>query len=305
MSVFTVITSIDAPSSAIAGSTVNVTAYVRNASSQSRIIWCFGIEKINGVVGTRFIMERKTIAAGKTAQYTGSTVMPTADLRIDIYTYYEDSYGTIHEDDEKYRFVSLSSSTPEARGFHITNYGIGVSTAALERRVNVFTTGIYTSIINGVRYFYDSATDKWYLLNGVVVVQEVRPLEAYMFPAPKVVEIKAGDKLRIIVGFDYIGPPVSGAKIDYKIGTCHNGGAFDEKLSFTNTINLVQAGVINMADITIPSNVDSSWNAIYAKIHGGSPQVPVEYYGFYDALSAVGPSEFSISSMELVSVTKV
>jgi hypothetical protein len=179
-----------------------------------------------------------------------------------------------------------------------------VGLGALEVDNTSYAPGWYRDAA-GNRYYYDG--NQWY----VSAAGYLYPIQAlgYMTTAPKQVTLAPGDKLKITIGWQYSGPAVSGVIARYCIGVYGTLG-FDEKLYGENTLNLPactsSTSFSDSYTFTIPSNVVTDWNDIYAKLYGGSPNQgnPWVIFGYQDALIivAVTPtiSNFTISDFAKV-----
>ena len=105
------IVSIDAPSSAASGATVDVTIKIKNhyPDISAVHVYCVGVVDYNS--GVRFInWQYYHIPYGETHSFTGSFVMPPDDTTIHAYAYYRGTDGANHLDDEKTKGVYLSEA---------------------------------------------------------------------------------------------------------------------------------------------------------------------------------------------------
>jgi hypothetical protein len=104
---YTDIVSIDAPSSAEAGETVNVTVKIKNTYSSTISVACIAVRDTED----RFIdWEYYNIPAGSTHSFTGSFIMPSSSCTIHVYSYWYGADSVWHSDDEDSKNVSLAPS---------------------------------------------------------------------------------------------------------------------------------------------------------------------------------------------------
>jgi len=101
---YTDIVAIDAPSSAVAGSRVDVTIRIRNKYTASVHVAAIGVYDSE----ERFIYwQYYWIPAGVTHSFSGSFIMPARDVTIHAYSYYEAEDGYWYFDDEAEKDVKL------------------------------------------------------------------------------------------------------------------------------------------------------------------------------------------------------
>lgn len=117
---YTQIVSIVAPSSAVAGSTVDVEVKIKNLYSASVHIYCVAVLDSE----SRFIdWVDVWVAPGYTQSFYGSFTMPSKNVTINAYSYYEGVGGVLYSDDSKSKNVALAAvPPPEFAGFAITDY---------------------------------------------------------------------------------------------------------------------------------------------------------------------------------------
>lgn len=117
---YTEIVDIVAPSSAAAGSTVNVEVKIKNRYSASVHIYCVAVLDS----ATRFIdWQDAWVSPGITKSFYGSFVMPNKNVTINAYSYYEAVDGYLYFDDSKSKTVTLAAlPSPEFSGFVISDY---------------------------------------------------------------------------------------------------------------------------------------------------------------------------------------
>ena len=101
------ITSIMAPSSAAAGSTVNVEVRIKNLCS-----YAINLTATKGRANDeilRFGSVQKVVGAGQTASWSDSFIMPDDYVTVSMESWYEGVSGTWHNDDYAEKDVDLSS----------------------------------------------------------------------------------------------------------------------------------------------------------------------------------------------------
>ncbi len=104
--IYTEITEIVAPSSAVAGETVDVTIKIKNTWTASVHVSAVGVRDSTD----RFIdWLDYWIPAGATHSFSGSFVMPNEDVTIHAYSYFEATDGYWYLDDEDEKDVSLAA----------------------------------------------------------------------------------------------------------------------------------------------------------------------------------------------------
>lgn len=102
---YTSIVSIVAPSSAVAGSTVNVEVKIKNLYSDWVHIYCVAVQDSEN----RFIDWLDAwVAPGATESFYGSFTMPNEDVTINAYSYFEGEDGGLYRDDSKSKTVTLA-----------------------------------------------------------------------------------------------------------------------------------------------------------------------------------------------------
>jgi hypothetical protein len=162
--------------------------------------------------------------------------------------------------------------------------------------------GWYLDPLTGQRVFYDPNTQNFYTMAGGVYI----PM-GYMNPAPKQVALGPGEKLKITISYKYSGPAISGAIEYFSVGTYGTFG-FNEQLVGQNTKSLpastTPVAYTGSYTFTIPTNVGTDWDDIYAKIYSGSPSVPQTLFGYENALVIVGKDP-TISEFTIVDFAKV
>ncbi|MBI4295879.1 MAG: hypothetical protein HY667_02040 [Chloroflexi bacterium] len=167
-----------------------------------------------------------------------------------------------------------------------------------------YAPGWYIDPQTGMRLFYDPNTHNFYTLGGGVYI----PL-GYMSPAPKQVSIGPGERLQISISYKYMGPAISGALERFCMGVFGTFG-FNEILVGENTRNLPTSNTPQLYTgsytFTIPPDVGTDWNDIYAKVYGGSPSLgnPAGIFGYENALVIAGNqptiTEFTIKDFAKV-----
>jgi len=151
--------------------------------------------------------------------------------------------------------------------------------------------------------YFDASTRKFYTLQSGIFV----PL-ANWNPAPKQVTLAPGDKLHVTLGFQYIGPAVTGVNAHYSINksALFGGEVVTGDTSFNIPANLTAnpVGVTNSFTFTIPVAVETNWIDIYVKLSGGTPAINAQEFGYSNALVIVAASP-SITGFAIKDFAKV
>ncbi len=179
---------------------------------------------------------------------------------------------------------------------------------ALELSLGVLATpalapGWYWDTKTGQTVYFDANTRKFYTLESGIFV----PL-ANWNPAPKQVTLAPGDKLQVTLGFQYIGPAVTGVAAHYSINKSALIGG--EMLTGDNTFNIPanltsnSVTVTNSYTFTIPVAVETNWIDIYVKLSGGTPGIAAQEFGYSNALIIVAASP-SITGFTIKDFAKV
>ncbi|GAI70877.1 unnamed protein product [marine sediment metagenome] len=173
----------------------------------------------------------------------------------------------------------------------------------------VLATGYYTEQTSGQLYYYDATVDQWYYYAAGYLYPLAIPWEA---SPSDMVDLVAGDTLRLNVTFKYIGPAVT-RTFHAAIGTNSKSGSFDEWGGDWNPeveIDIPECGMLvpisKYIDILIPSGHGGDDGACYCKIMDGFTLTVGEnctpYY--YDVCHIIEPegefSEFAITKFEKV-----
>ncbi len=116
---YTEIVEIQAPESAVAGSAVNVAVAIKNTWSATIHVYCVAMLDSE----SRFIDWLDAwVDPGTTYYFNGSFVMPNKDVRINAYSYWEDTDGIWQPDDSKSKDVRLAELVPQVSEFSIADY---------------------------------------------------------------------------------------------------------------------------------------------------------------------------------------
>ena len=118
---YTDIVSITAPGSALAGSRVSVEVRVKNLHSAAVHIYCIAVLDS----AQRFIdWQEAWVNPGVTKTFAGSFTMPSSNVTINAYTYYQAADGYVYSDDQASKSVSLEQVklVAEFSSFRIVNY---------------------------------------------------------------------------------------------------------------------------------------------------------------------------------------
>jgi len=115
------IVSIVAPSSAVAGSTVNVEVSIKNLCS-----YAVSLTATKGRVGDtilRFGTVQRVVNAGQTATWYDSFIMPGSNVTVSVESWYKGSDGIWHSDDYAETKINLySTPASEFGSIEITRY---------------------------------------------------------------------------------------------------------------------------------------------------------------------------------------
>jgi len=165
-----------------------------------------------------------------------------------------------------------------------------------------YSTGWYKDPITGQLYYYDATTMKWYIYAAGVL----QPLSIAEQSAPKQVNIKAGDSLKISISYKYAGPAVTGVIEYFSIGIKGVTG-YGPKLVGQNSRNLPICGSPTTftaeKTLLIPTSVEEDWQHIECKVYHGSPSVPETGLRYINALVVVG-IEAKITEFTIVDYVK-
>ena len=135
--------------------------------------------------------------------------------------------------------------------------------------------------------YYDANTQKFYTLQSGMFV----PLAQNWHAAPKQVTLAPGEKLQVTLGFQYIGPAVTGVNAHYSINrSAFIGGEMvskDQAFNIPANLTANPVEVTNSYTFTIPANVETNWIDIYVVVSGGTPSIPGQEYGYSNALIIV------------------
>jgi len=157
-----------------------------------------------------------------------------------------------------------------------------------------YTTGWYRDPMTGQYYYYAAETKQWYIQTAGLLY----PLTIAWETAPKVVDIAAGDTLRIEYSYKYSGPAVTVteyAAIGYKVA-----GILDEIVTKSKSRSLSESATpksyTGYLDLVMPTPADIKWNDIYAKVTGGGKELGLGYENALDVVAVEAEfSEFTIT----------
>jgi len=124
--IYTEIVEIVAPDSAVAGSRVDVAVKIKNTYSAQMGIMVGGALEY-GVTpwpGINFPSNQENVAPGAWAWFYGHFTMPNSSVKIHAYSYWYDSDGYWHFDDEKTKAVTLAEPAPAFSEFAISDYSV-------------------------------------------------------------------------------------------------------------------------------------------------------------------------------------
>ena len=116
---YTEIVEIVAPDKAAAGSLVSVEVRIKNTWSTNVHIYCVGVLDSQ----TRFIdWPDAWVSPGQIQSFYGSFAMPSQNVIINAYSYYEAVDGLIYFDDQKSKAVGLTELRSDVSQFQIVDY---------------------------------------------------------------------------------------------------------------------------------------------------------------------------------------
>ena len=113
-----------APSSAVAGETVDIEVKIKNTYSAIIGIMAGGALEYGETPwpAIDFPDNNANVAAGATHSFYGHFTMPDSDVKIHAYSYYYASDGMWYWDDEETKRVSVAELVAEFSQFEITDY---------------------------------------------------------------------------------------------------------------------------------------------------------------------------------------
>lgn len=157
-----------------------------------------------------------------------------------------------------------------------------------------YATGWYRDPNTGQYYYYDASINQWYIYAAGILT----PLAVPKLTAPKVVDIAAGDTLRIEYSYKYTGAAVT--VTEYASIGYTTLGVYDEIVRKSQTRSLPQCSTpttfTGYLELVMPASAEAKWNDIEAKVYNGGQELGVNYQ---DALKvvAVTPafSDFAIT----------
>jgi hypothetical protein len=157
-----------------------------------------------------------------------------------------------------------------------------------------YTTGWYLDPATGQYYYYDAAANKWYIYTAGYLY----PLSVPKQTAPKVVNISAGDTLRIQYSYKYTGPAITVTEWA-SLGHTTLGLIYTEAVENSKSRSLpvceVATTFSGSIDLVMPTPAEIKWNDIECKVMWAGGELGVNYQ---NALNVVGVeaeiSEFSI-----------
>lgn len=142
-----------------------------------------------------------------------------------------------------------------------------------------YATGWYRDLVSGQSYYYNAGQSQWYVYTAGMLV----PLAVLMVTAPKKVNIRRGDTLRIEYNYHYEGLAL--AVTEYaSLGSTMNAVYFEKT---ANSKSRTVTGPVDVSDamqIVLPAEAALDWDDIQAKVTGGGKELGVNYQ---DALNIV------------------
>ena len=124
MAQYAQIVEIVAPSQAMAGERVDITVRIKNTYSAAIGIMVGGALEY-GVTpwpGITFPSNSANVNAGATHSFSGYFTMPNKAMTIHAYSYWYGADSSCHFDDEKTKYVSLATLTPQISEFKIADF---------------------------------------------------------------------------------------------------------------------------------------------------------------------------------------
>jgi hypothetical protein len=118
------IVEIVAPSQALAGERVDITIRIKNTYSAAIGIMVGGALEY-GVTpwpGISFSENSTNVNSGATHSFSGYFTMPNKAVTIHAYSYWYGADGAWHFDDEKTKYMSLATLTPQISEFKIADF---------------------------------------------------------------------------------------------------------------------------------------------------------------------------------------
>lgn len=156
-----------------------------------------------------------------------------------------------------------------------------------------YATGWYRDPDTGQYYYYNAEAKQWYIYSAGYLYALAVPKES----APKVVDIAAGDTLRIAYSYKYSGPAIT--VTEYASIGYTTLGVYDEIVHKSKSRSLPESATPTTydgtLDLVMPTPAETKWNDIEAKVYNGDKELGLNYQ---DALNVIMPeaefTEFSI-----------
>ena len=156
-----------------------------------------------------------------------------------------------------------------------------------------YATGWYRDPSTGQYYYYAAEAKQWYTYSAGYLYPLAVPKE----PAPKVVNIAAGDTLRIEYSYKYSGPAIT--VTEYASIGYTTLGVYDEIVHKSKSRSLPESTTpkeyTGYIDLVMPTPAQTKWNDIECKVKNGGKELGLNYQ---DALNVVSVTpeftEFSI-----------
>jgi len=113
------IVEIVAPSSAVAGSIVNVEVKIKNIWTGNLHVYCVAVAD---TVASFINWQNAWVGPGETISFYGAFIMGGGDAKISAYSYFEATDGYLYSDDSKSKDVKLAELAPLVTEFTIVDY---------------------------------------------------------------------------------------------------------------------------------------------------------------------------------------
>ncbi len=124
MAQYAQIVEIVAPSQALSGERVDITVRIKNTYSAAIGIMVAGALEygVSPWPGISFPENSTNVNGGATHSFSGYFTMPNKAVTIHAYSYWYGADGAWHFDDEKTKYVSLATLTPQISEFKIADF---------------------------------------------------------------------------------------------------------------------------------------------------------------------------------------
>lgn len=162
-----------------------------------------------------------------------------------------------------------------------------------------YATGWYRDPSTGGYYYYSADIRQWYTYSAGYLYPMAVPKES----APKVVNIAAGDTLRVEYSYKYGGPAID--VTEYASIGYTTFGVYDEIVHRSKSRSLPKSTTpetySDYIDLVMPTPAQAKWNDIEAKVSNGGNTLGLNYQ---DALSVVSV-EAEFTEFAIIDYSKV